>query len=119
MDLPDHFADISQLGMECGYVVRHRVASSLPQAVVLPLGKSQSLGHLLNIFMGGETLLRLPAAQGGRIPADAFGQLLLGNSSVLIGRSMLPVGAQELPKASGPNVFRLSCHKLPEVQESL
>jgi hypothetical protein len=119
MDLSDHFADISQLGMECGYVVRHRVASGLPQAVLLPLGKSQSLGHLLDIFMGGETLLRLPATQGGRIPADAFGQLLLGNSSVLVGRGVFSVGAQELPEAGGPRAFRVGCHKLPKWQESL
>src|SRR5918999_4893306 len=98
MNLLDHFAGISQLGMKCGYV-RYWIASSLPQAVLLPLGKPQSLGHLLDILLGGETLLRLPAAQGGRIPADAFGQLLLGNSSMLVGRSMLSVRAQELPEA--------------------
>ena len=114
MDLSDHFADISQLGVERCYV-RHWIASGLPQAVLLPLGEPQSLGKLLDILLGGETLLRLPAAQGGGVPADAFGQLLLGNSSVLVGGGVLSEGAQELPEASGPSVFRVSCHKLPEM----
>ena len=114
MDLPDHFADISQLGVECCYV-RHWIASSLPQAVLLPLGKPQSLGYLLDVLLGGETLLILPAAQGGGVPADAFGQLLLGNSSVLVGGGMLSEGAQELSEAGGAGIFRVSCHKLPEM----
>src|SRR5918996_3912011 len=113
MNLPDHFADISQLVVECCYV-RHWIASGLPQAVLLPLGKPQSLSHLLDILLGGETLLRLPAAQGGGVPADAFGQLLLANSSVLVGGCALSEGAQELPEASGAGVFRVGCHKLPE-----
>ena len=92
MDLPDRFADISQLGMECCYV-RYWIASGLQQALLLPLGKPQSLSHLLNILLGGETLLILPPAQGGGVPADAFGQLLLGNSSVLVGGGVLSEGA--------------------------
>ena len=114
MNLPDHFADISQLGVKC-YYVRHWIASGLPQAVLLPLGEPQSLGYLLDILLGGKTLLRLPAAQGGGVSADAFGQLLLGNSSVLVGGGVLSEGAQELPEASGSGVFMVSCHKLPEM----
>jgi hypothetical protein len=103
--------------MKCCYI-RHWIASGLPQAVLLPLGKPQSLGHLLDILLSGETLLILPAAQGGGVPADAFGQLLLGNPSVLIRRGMLPEGAQELPEASGTKAFRVGYHKLLEATKS-
>jgi hypothetical protein len=111
VDLPDHFADISQLGMECCYV-RYWIASGLQQALLLPLGKPQSLSYFLDVLLGGERLLRLPAAQGSGVPADAFGQLLLGNSSVLVGGGVLSEGAQELPEADGSGVFRVDCHKL-------
>ncbi len=69
----------------------------------------------LDVLLGEETLLRLPAAQGSGVPADAFGQLLLGNSSVLVGGGVLSEGAQELPEAAGSGVFRVSCHELPEM----